>query len=236
MSSAIARRVSSGQSAAATVTSASLLAAKQATAKAQASRESHNNRDANSAKAAKLDAVHITSVEIDGLVLMNILQHSHDSAPESVSGSLLGVEERGTLKATASFEHPVNFSIQHDLADSQDTYVADMVKHLSVVNCDANLVGWYQSVESVGASLNSLLCEQVAAVQRINPLAVFLLYDRSASLRTKLCVIRAFRMSDAFLTCHENKSVSYQDFAEAQLDSTNIFKELPVKVTHATAI
>ena len=81
-----------------------------------------------------------TVVQLDGLVLLKIINHSKEAMPDVVTGQLLGLDIGQKLEVTNSFASPLGLS-----DDAADAYQVEMMKHLRTVNVDNNVVGWYQS-------------------------------------------------------------------------------------------
>lgn len=56
----------------------------------------------------------ITVVELDALALVSIVKHCSESAPDIVTGQLLGLDMNGTLSITRSFPF-ASYVLQHCL-------------------------------------------------------------------------------------------------------------------------
>lgn len=82
----------------------------------------------------------VTTVQLDGLVLLKIITHCKESMPDVVTGQLLGLDIDGRLEITSSFPLPTN-TTESDI----DNYQIEMMRMMRTVNVDNNTVGWYQS-------------------------------------------------------------------------------------------
>jgi len=159
----------------------------------------------------------VNAVQIEGLALMKIVKHCHDSLPAMVTGSLLGLAvESGVLEITHAFPSPDNG--KDDEVD--DDFQLDMMKMLREVNVDNNCVGWYQSMYLGIYSTNSVLESQFSYQTELSPNAVVLLYDPLQTAHGNFC-LKAFRLSDECLKIKEEGLNSF-------IKPSNIFEELPV--------
>lgn len=99
-------------------------------------------------------------VQLDGLVLLKLINHSKEAMPDVVSGQLLGLDVGGKLEVTNSFPFPAGLS-----EEQSDQYQIDMMRHLRTVNVDNNTVGWYQSAY-LGTFFDQVTSENTCATPR----------------------------------------------------------------------
>ena len=165
----------------------------------------------------------IDTVQLDGLVLLKIINHCKESMPDVVSGQLLGLDAGSTLEITACYPLPSSLS-----TSAEDSYQLDMMKMLRTVNVDNNTVGWYQSAY-MGSSFDSSLVDAQYSYQRQVKSSVVLVYDPSQTSRGRL-TIRAFRLTDKFMSVYEKGAMYQHIFSEADLESGGIFHSIPIKV------
>ena len=178
------------------------------------------------AAAASSTALHpatISTVQLDGLVLLKIINHAKESAPDVVSGQLLGLDNHSTLEITASYPLPAALS-----SAAEDAYQLDMMKMLRQVNVDNNTVGWYQSL-GFNSPFDAQLVDAQYHYQRQVPNAVMLLYDPVQTARGRL-TIHAYRLSDTFMSVYERGAMYQHIFNEQSIKSSDIFQSLPIKI------
>lgn len=174
-----------------------------------------------------------TTVQIDGLVLLKIINHSRESMPDVVSGQLLGLDIGQKLEVTNSFPFPLGLS-----EDASDAYQLEMMKHLRTVNVDNNTVGWYQSAY-LGTFFDQGLLEAQYTYQKHIPNSVVVVYDPFQTSKGRL-VLKAYRLSDEFMKIYSPSGAasalegkpkfSYEEFNKLGLDSCEIFQSVPIKV------
>ena len=165
----------------------------------------------------------ITTVQLDGLVLLKIINHAKESAPDVISGQLLGLDNHSTLEITASYPLPAALS-----SAAEDAYQLDMMKMLRQVNVDNNTVGWYQSL-GFNSPFDAQLVDAQYHYQRQVPNAVMLLYDPVQTARGRL-TIHAYRLSDTFMSVYERGAMYQHTFNDHNIKSTDIFQSLPIKI------
>lgn len=155
---------------------------------------------------------------------MKIIKHSSQSFPTTATGSIVGMDVRGTLEVTNSFPFPVvefpadshfdgvpqNAAAAAPRAKANAVYQAEMIKMLREVNVDANNVGWYTSA-NMGNFVNLNTIENQYYYQKeLNERTVTLVHDVSRSSQGALS-LRAFRLSPQFMTAFkENKFAAEQ--------------------------
>jgi len=162
-------------------------------------------------------------VQLDGLVLLKIIKHASEKAPEAVTGLLLGLDIGDRLEATSCFPIPVD----KDDEDDGGHQIA-MMKALADVNVDNNTVGWYQSA-LLGTWCNRDTIEDQFKYQTEIPNSVVVVYDPSSTNRGRLA-LKAYRLTAEFMELFASGDFSHTGFSKRKLDSTKIFEEIPIKV------
>ena len=165
----------------------------------------------------------IDTVQLDGLVLLKIINHCKEAMPDVVSGQLLGLDTGSTLEVTACYPLPSSLS-----SAAEDTYQLEMMKMLRTVNVDNNAVGWYQSAY-LGSFFDSSLVDAQYQYQRAVRSSVVIVYDPSQTSRGRL-TIRAFRLSDLLMSVYEKGAMYQHVFSDNDIESSGIWRELQVKV------
>lgn len=198
-------------------------------------REKQAERDREAERAARQAAQNQPPkvVQLDGLVLLKIINHSKEAMPDVVSGQLLGLDIGQKLEVTNCFPFPLGLS-----EDASDAYQLEMMKHLRTVNVDNNTVGWYQSAY-LGTFFDQGLLEAQYTYQKHIPNSVVVVYDPFQTSKGRL-VLKAYRLSDEFMKVYSPSGAasqlegkpkfSYEEFNKLGLDSCDIFQSVPIKV------
>ena len=160
--------------------------------------------------------------------LLKIVKHCHDSLPQMVTGSLLGlVVQNGVLEITHAFPSPdsaTNAAGKEDDFDAGQDFQLEMMRMLREVNVDNNCVGWYQSMYLGIYSNSSVLENQFSYQTDLSPNAICVLYDPLQTANGSF-ILKAFRLTEQ---CLELKQTGRNDF----LHPSQIFEELPVTCTN----
>jgi len=179
----------------------------------------------------------VDNVEVDGLVVLRIIQHAQDHWPELVTGQLLGLDrvEDGlnVLEVTSSFPYPSRTSdLEDDATDGGETYQMDMMRCLREVNFDYNTVGWYSS-SVMGSFLDMAALESQFNFQTNIKKSIVVVYDPLHSSHHAALSLRAFRLSSAFMDLYKSGTFTKDSIAKSGLSFDQIYVELPVKVHNA---
>lgn len=172
------------------------------------------------------EKVGLREVELDGLVVLKIIKHCRDAAPEVVTGQLLGLDQDGCLEVTNCFSFPKN----DDDPEKTAQYQREMMVRLREVNVDSNTVGWYR------ADMSGL--QDAAMVQSQ--------YNYQSSIRNSVCVVydpvrssanglalKAFRLTDTFMSMYKSGKFTTKG---GDLPGSGVFEELPIKVKNSFMI
>ncbi len=166
----------------------------------------------------------VKEVVIDGVAVMKIIKHCNESLPTMVAGSLLGLDINGVLEVTYTFP----YSADDNELDGRD-YQIDMMNMLRDVNIDNNCVGWYQSTYLSTMCTNDVVGYQYSyqSSDELSDNSVVIMYDpiRSKTDNGKI-VMRAFRLTEAFIEMRRSKLNKY-------IDPEGILEELPVKIKNS---
>ncbi|KAJ3184299.1 Eukaryotic translation initiation factor 3 subunit H [Geranomyces variabilis] len=179
-----------------------------------------------------LESKPITVVQLDALVVVKILKHCREHAPQTATGQLLGIDVAGALEVTNCF--PFASKSSHDEQDGHDVdtdgaeYQLQMLRCLRKLKFDANTVGWYQSTH-LGSFWNQSLIETQYNYQKTFTQSVVIVYDPTRTAQGNLS-LRALRLSDAFMEMYQSRKFTMESLVQAKLTPTSIFESLPIKI------
>lgn len=168
----------------------------------------------------------INEVHIDGLAVLKIIKHCTESLPHMVAGSLLGLDQTGTLEVTHAFPFPTAVTGPDGQAapeelDGQD-YQMEMMKMLREVNVDNNCVGFYQSMYLGSFCTQTLIDNQFSYQENLSDNSVVILYDPVQTANGQL-TMKAYRLSKAFMKVYREKK-------NEVIKPSEILEELPIKI------
>lgn len=174
-------------------------------------------------------------VELDGLVVLKIIQHCQEALPAFVTGQLLGLDIGRTLEVTNCFPFPAkNEEHRADPEEADDDgaeYQMEMMRCLREVNVDNNTVGWYQSTYFSSFIDESCIDTQFNYQENIKN-CVVIIYDPSRTRATGLA-LRAFRLTEAFMHLYKEGKITLESLAGVNQTNGEVFQELPVKVRNS---
>ncbi|RLN52353.1 hypothetical protein BBJ28_00005649 [Nothophytophthora sp. Chile5] len=173
----------------------------------------------------------VDSVELEGVALLQIIKHCHESLPGSVAGSLLGMESDTVLEVTNSFPSPPN----SERKKGSDEYQLEMMKSLREVGMDNNKVGWYQSVVMGTFCTASFMEHQYQYQKTLGPNAICIVYDSAETAKGSLS-LRAVRLTKSFCETYKTGSFTKESFAKADIRSATVVEELPIKIHNSDVI
>lgn len=191
---------------------------------------------------------------------MKVIKHCANRFPSTATGSLVGMDNNGTLEVTNSFNFPAidvppeaQYDQQHfnaaaavPRAKSTAAYQAEMIRLLREVNVDANNVGWYTSA-NLGNFVNQNFIENQYHYQKeLNERTVALVHDVSRSSQGALS-LRAFRLSPQFIQAYKENKFTTEKYVwlrllyefstdtvnsllKSGLKYTDILVEIPVQI------
>mmetsp|Transcript_13127 Transcript_13127/g.35734 ORF Transcript_13127/g.35734 Transcript_13127/m.35734 type:complete len:340 (-) Transcript_13127:121-1140(-) len=174
----------------------------------------------------------VKGVELNGQVVLKILQHCTEALPQMVTGQLLGLDVGQTLEVTDCFAFPTSVAAEDgDEENAGATYQLDMMRCLREVNVDNNTVGWYQSA-AMGTFQTAELIETFVNYHENIKKCVCLIYDPHRSQRGSLG-LRAIRLKDSFINLFKQEKLSGKDLREANISWKDVFVDVPVKVQNS---
>merc|ERR1712216_757838 len=164
-------------------------------------------------------------------------KHCTDHSPSLVTGQLLGLDIGATLEVTDCFPFPsapVGPAADEDVdPDAGADYQLEMMRCLREINVDNNTVGWYQSTY-LGSYLNETMIETQFNYQDHIKNGVCIVYDPLKTQQGSLS-LRAIRLTPSFMDMYRAGSFSADQLAKAELTSSDIFQEVPIRL-HNTAL
>ncbi|KAE8884165.1 hypothetical protein PF005_g2466 [Phytophthora fragariae] len=173
----------------------------------------------------------VTSVALEGVALLQIIKHCHESLPGGVAGSLLGVDKEQVLEVTNSFPSPPS----SERKKGADEYQLDMMKSLREVGMDNNKVGWYQSVAMGTFCTASFIEHQFQYQKSLGPNAICLIYDSAETSKGSLS-LRAVRLTKAFVDTYKSGAFSKESFAKNDIRSATVVEEIPIEIRNSDII
>mmetsp|Transcript_89746 Transcript_89746/g.253065 ORF Transcript_89746/g.253065 Transcript_89746/m.253065 type:complete len:310 (+) Transcript_89746:77-1006(+) len=168
----------------------------------------------------------IKNVEIDALVILQIMKHCRQQAPQPVTGQLLGLDVDSSLQVTHSFGY-VQKGMDENEQDHGEQYQLDMMKKLREVNVDSNTVGWYQTTH-LGQFFSDTVIETQAFYQTQIPRCILLVYD-PLQARIGKPSFKALRLTPEFMTKY-TESREVNKAALNDFPSGNMFAEIPITI------
>ena len=149
-----------------------------------------------------------------------------------MTGQLLGLDVGETLEVTSSFPFPGKEGGETVSEEDSAEYQMEMMRCLREVNVDNNTVGWYQSTYFSSFIDESCVETQFNYQSNIKN-GVMLIYDPSRA-RTSGLALRAFRLTDTFMSLYSDGKITYDALASANQTATaEVFQELPIKVRNS---
>ncbi|PTB36597.1 Eukaryotic translation initiation factor 3 subunit H [Trichoderma asperellum] len=185
------------------------------------------------------------AVQVDALVIMKIARHCSSLFPTVATGSLVGMDQNGTLEITNTFAFPTvdnssadthqsdaaNAAAAAPRAKSNITYQNEMIRHLKEVNVDANNVGWYTSA-TMGNFVTLAFIENQYHYQKDNDKTVALVYDTSRSSQGTLA-LKAYRLTNIFMNVYKEGKFTTESLQKSKLSFRDILQEYPITVQNS---
>ncbi|EFJ46498.1 eukaryotic translation initiation factor 3h [Volvox carteri f. nagariensis] len=177
----------------------------------------------------------VKTVQLEGQVLLKIIQHCSEALPQLVTGQLLGLDVGQQLEVTDCFAFPA--AVADDDAEAESAganYQLEMMRCLREVNVDNNTVGWYQSA-NMGTFQTLELIETFINYHENIKKCVCIIYDPQRSSRGNLA-LKAVRLKESFIELSKEQKLTLKGFREAGLSWRDIFVELPIKVRNSNLV
>jgi len=177
-------------------------------------------------------------VQLEGLVMLKIINHCKENLPELVTGQLLGLDVGSTLEVTNCFPFPtrLRFGEEGEEETEQDgvggaEYQMEMMRCLREVNVDHNTVGWYHS-SYMGSFLNESMIETQYNYQDRIKKSVVIIYDPLKTGQGALS-LKALRLTQKFMSLYKTQSLTKESLTKANLSFNDIFEEIPIRITNS---
>mmetsp|Transcript_3816 Transcript_3816/g.7288 ORF Transcript_3816/g.7288 Transcript_3816/m.7288 type:complete len:366 (-) Transcript_3816:913-2010(-) len=191
-----------------------------------------------------VEAELIRRVELQGLVVMKIVQRCCEAFPMTVAGQLLGMNLGEVLEITNCYPFPT--SAGHETAGFDDQmpstplsvasevdrsqYQMDMMRCVREVNVDHQVVGWYQSTGSqMGSFLSMGWIETQYSYQNNLRNVVCLVFDPVRTEEGTLS-LHAYRLTDNFMFLWRKGDFSSLAFGKELVKADNLLEEVPILV------
>ena len=176
-------------------------------------------------------------MQIEGLVVLKMVDHCQSSLPQMATGQLLGLDVGSTLEVTASFPfiHRENDKPGYpDVGDEEldreaRDYQYEMLKSLREVNVDCNAVGWYCSIWQEGYLSSTVIETQYDYQKELGTNAICLMFDPLKTTHGKLW-LKALRLKSKFMDMYKAGDFTQEAIKEKRLTCEDIFEELPLVI------
>jgi len=169
-----------------------------------------------------------SSVSIDIMVALKIVQHCKQYQGSPVTGQLLGYELDDVLYVTDSLPLP-SVRSEEDGEDVSENHSKDMLNLLVETNVDTNTIGWYQST-FLGIHINKFLVDTQFGYQSSTPESVVITMDSLMATHGSLG-LQAFRLSDSFMKLRKENSFTKEQITDAKISFMEILEEVPITMT-----
>ncbi|KAL7693158.1 putative eukaryotic translation initiation factor 3 subunit H, MPN domain-containing protein [Plasmopara halstedii] len=173
----------------------------------------------------------VTNVALEGVALLQIIKHCHDSHPGGAAGSLVGIDTDQVLEVTNSFPSPPI----SERKKGSDEYQLNMMKSLREIGMDNNKVGWYQSVAMGTFCTASFIDHQFQYQKSLGPNAVCIIYDSAETSKGSLS-LRAVRLTKTFYDTYKSGSFTKETFSKSDIRSATVVEELPIEIRNSDVI
>eukprot|EP01059_Diplonema_ambulator_P033916 TRINITY_DN7351_c0_g1_i1.p1 TRINITY_DN7351_c0_g1~~TRINITY_DN7351_c0_g1_i1.p1 ORF type:complete len:327 (+),score=115.10 TRINITY_DN7351_c0_g1_i1:73-1053(+) len=184
----------------------------------------------------------IQNVQVDGLVVLKILQHAKEYCPQLVSGHCMGIGSGKTLEITHSFALPARSAEDEETeteANQDKEYQDKIQKMLRNVNVDVFIVGFYAITWQESHFSDTFIQTMYLYQSELGEHSVCLLFDPLKSLQGKLH-LKALRLKPEFmkmLADNQDKADFSQNIINSYgVTSSDIFHEVPVVIRNCHLI
>lgn len=172
----------------------------------------------------------VTSLEIQGSVLLSIVRHTTEQYPSLWLGLLLGFEkDDGVVDITHAFPFP--YPDQHEggsiKSRSGNKFQQEVLEAVRSLGAGVEFQGYFQSTLS-GNFVTAHLVEALAQQQLTHKNTFVIVHNLAAA--GKQTNIRALRLSKNFLEAHIDGKWKTADLEKHSLSFSNIFDEIPIAV------
>eukprot|EP01064_Diplonema_japonicum_P032327 TRINITY_DN6040_c0_g1_i1.p1 TRINITY_DN6040_c0_g1~~TRINITY_DN6040_c0_g1_i1.p1 ORF type:complete len:325 (+),score=73.01 TRINITY_DN6040_c0_g1_i1:82-1056(+) len=180
----------------------------------------------------------IQNVQVDGSVVLKILQHAKEYSPQLVSGQCMGIGNGRTLEITHSFPLPARAEDEESEAEDEE-YQGKIQAKLRDVNVDTLVVGFYTITWQESHFSNTFIQTMYLYHSDLGEHSVCLLFDPLKSLQGKLH-LKALRLKPEFMKMFADNQ-DKADFSQNVVNnygvsSSDIFHEVPVVIRNCHLI
>jgi len=168
----------------------------------------------------------VTTVVIEGQVILQIMKHARSHETKSRTGILQGLKkpESNTLEVTFAIATPDDSKTK---AEDQQ-FARRMLECLESTNIDRMDVGWYRTcINSNFYDEDTII--RCAQWQDCSQDAVMLVYDSRATQHGRLS-LRAYQLTKEFFDLFTSRKVGHTEFSEAEVGYEDILREIPVHI------
>jgi len=144
----------------------------------------------------------VKHVVLTSSVLLNLVNDCFDKFPNSIQGLLLGLKIDSTLEITTSF--PL-IPTDEEKDDEEEDYQSKFLQCLQEINCDNNIVGWYQTIIKEKFLNTHFIETQYQYQKEHGKNCICLLIDTQRTKNGRLHM-KAVRLTDKFMTILKKRS------------------------------
>mmetsp|Transcript_15706 Transcript_15706/g.43938 ORF Transcript_15706/g.43938 Transcript_15706/m.43938 type:complete len:341 (-) Transcript_15706:202-1224(-) len=175
----------------------------------------------------------LRQVQVEGQVILKIVEHCKGAFPNLVTGQLLGLDIGQTLEVTDCFPFPNVGGDENEVSETDgQNYQLDMMRCLREVNVDNNTIGWYQS--TIFGSYQTLeLIETFQNYAESIKRCVCLVYDPMQSSQGGLS-LKAIKLKDKFMEVYKTGKFTVEAMRNAGVNWQDIFQEIPIHVHNSS--
>jgi len=168
----------------------------------------------------------VTTVVIEGQVILQIMKHARSHETKSLTGVLQGLKkpESSKMEVTYAIATPDDSKTK---AEDQE-FARKMLECLESTNIDRMDVGWYRT------SVNSNFYDEDTVIrcaqwQDSYEDSVMLVFDSRATQNGRLS-LRAYQLKKEFFDLYTSRKVGHTAFLDAGIGYEDIFCEIPVQI------
>jgi len=168
----------------------------------------------------------VTTVVIEGQVILQIMKHAQSHETKSRSGILQGLKKPASkiLEVTYAIATPDDSTTKGD----DQLFARRMLECLESTNIDRMDVGWYRTcVNSNFYDEDTII--RCAQWRDSSEDAVMLVYDSRATQHGRLS-LRAYQLTKEFFDLFTSRKVGHTAFSEADVGYEDILREIPVQI------
>jgi translation initiation factor 3 subunit H len=185
------------------------------------------------------DKGEVTSICVQGHVVLKMVNHCQAALPNIVHGQLMGLDINETLEVTACYpmlqrEEEAEESTTK-VQQEADEYNVEMMQKLRQVNVDSNNVGWYCSSWSEQHNTLDIIQTQYSYQEEMGNKCVVLVYDPLRTSQGKLW-IKAYRLTKKFMELFKGQDFSHEALKKVELTAGDIFQEVKLEIQNSQLV